>query len=212
MTGFKFDGGKMEPNGERQPSLHFRSGLRWSRVGLWAGLFAVALFTPIDWSGCGYFRHGAVELLHFVYVLLWFVIFFALRLKWRLLLLVVTAPLVFFSLGLHGIAEENAAPEAATVEALRGFQSSLNAHGNEHQQQGYPESPPTMTLSPYAEKFYFFRYVPTRDAGGAIVGYVIQATPKRRECDFSVSFTITDDRKVFYTYQQRAAMAGDKTL
>ena len=172
----------------------------------------MALFTPIDRSGCGFFRHGAVELLHFVYVLLWFVIFFALRLRWRLLLLIVTAPLVFYSLGLHGIAEVNAAPEAATVGALRGFQTSLNAYRNEHQQQGYPKSLPTMAVSPYAEKFYIFKYVPSRDSGGAIVGYFIQATPKRRDCDFSVSFMITDDGKVFYTYQPRAATTTDKTL
>jgi hypothetical protein len=202
----------MDPDGERRPSLHFRSGLRWSRVGLWAGLFAVALFTPIDWSGCGFFRHGAVELLHFGYVLQWFVVFFALRFRWRLLLLVVTTPLVFYFLGLHGIAEENAAPEAATVGALRGFQSSLNAYRNEHRQQGYPESLPTMTPSPYAEKFYIFKYVPSRDSGGAIVGYVVQATPTRRDCDFSVSFTITDEGKVFYAYQPRAATTADQTL
>ena len=72
---------------------------------LWAGLFAVVLFTPLDWSGCGFFRHGAAELLHFFYVFSWLVVFFALRLRWRLLLLIVTTPLVFYFLGLHGVWE-----------------------------------------------------------------------------------------------------------
>ena len=67
----------------------------WARVLVWAALFTAVLFTPLDWSGCGFFRHGAVEFLYFFYVFSWFVVFFALRLRWRLLLLIVTAPLFF---------------------------------------------------------------------------------------------------------------------
>jgi hypothetical protein len=201
----------MAPDGERQPTFRLRSRLRWSRVVLWAGLFAVVLFTPIDWNGCGFFRHGAVEFLHFVYVFSWFVVFFALRLRWRLLLLIVTAPLVFYSLGLNGTGEDNAAPEAATVGALRQFQSSLDAYRNEHQQQGYPELLPTIGVSPYA-KFYIFKYVPARDADRRVASYLVQATPRRRECGFYMSFTIADDGKVFYTLEPRAATTADKNL
>jgi hypothetical protein len=191
---------------------YIRSKMSWTRVLVWAALFTVVLFTPIDWSGCGFFRHGAVEFLDFVYVFSWFVIFFALRLRWRLLLLIVTAPLVFYSLGLHGVAEENAAPEAATVGALRQFQSSLDAYHSEHQQEGYPESLPAVTLSHYAAKFYVFEYVPGRDTDGKIVSYLLQATPRRRDCYFYLSFTIADDGKVFYTFEPRAATTADKML
>jgi hypothetical protein len=202
----------MEAEGEHQPTFHLRSRLRWSRVFLWAGLSAVVLFTPLDWSGCGFFRHGVVEFLHLFYVFSWFVIFFALRLRWRLLLMIVTAPWFFYSLGLHGVAEENAAPEAAAVGALRQFQSSLDAYRSEHQQARYPESLPAVTLSPYAAKFYVFKYIPARDADGRIASYLVQATPRRRDCYLYLSFTIVDDGKVLYTFEPRAATAADKTL
>jgi hypothetical protein len=202
----------MEPSTKRPPILHFRSKLPWRSVVLWAALFTVVLFTPLDWSGCGFFRHGAVEFLYFFCVFSWFVIFIALRLGWRLLLLIVTAPLVFSYLGLHGVAEENAAPEAAAVGALRQFQSGLDAYRSEHQQEGYPVSLPVVTLSPYAAKFYVFKYVPARDADKRIVSYLVQATPRRRDCYLYLSFTIVDDGKVFYTFDPRAATPADKLL
>lgn len=191
---------------------YIRSKLSWARVLVWAALFTAVLFTPLDWSGCGFFRHGAVEFLYFFYVFSWFVVFFALRLRWRLLLLIVTAPLVFSYLGLHGVAEENAAPEAAAVGALRQFQSGLDAYRSEHPQEGYPVSLPVVTLSPYAAKFYVFKYVPARDAGGRIVSYLVQATPRRRDCYLYLSFTIVDDGKIFYTFEPRAATAADRTI
>jgi len=172
----------------------------------------VVLFTPLDWSGCGFFRHGAVEFLHFFYVFSWFVIFFALRLRWRLLLLVATVPLVFYSFALNGVGEENAGPEAAAVGALRQFQSSLDAYRSEHQQEGYPESLPAVTLLPYAAKFYVFKYVPARDTDGRVVSYLVQATPRRRDCYLYLSFTIVDDGKVYFTFDPRAATAADKML
>jgi hypothetical protein len=194
----------------RDPCI--RSKMSRTGVLVWAALFTVVLFTPLDWSGCGFFRHGALEFLHFFYVFSWFVIFFALRLRWRLLLLIVTVPVILSYFGLHGIPEENAGPEAAAVGALRQFQSALNTYYAEHPQQGYPESLPTIKQSPYAQKYYMYKYVPTRDANGMIAGYSIQATQRRRDCDFYLSFTITQDGKVFYTYEPRAASAADKTL
>jgi len=191
---------------------YIRSKMSWTGVLVWAALFTVVLFTPLDWSGCGFFRHGAAEFLHFFYVFSWFVIFFALRLRWRLLLLIVTVPVILSYFGLHGIAEENAGPEAAAVGALRQFQSALSTYQAEHPQQGYPESLPTIKQMAYAQKYYMYEYVPTRDADGKIAGYSIQATQRRRDCDFYLSFTITQDGKVFYTYEPRAASAADKTL
>jgi hypothetical protein len=67
-------------------------------------------------------------------------------------------------------------------------------------------------LSPYAQRFYKYEYVPSRDLSGKIVSYYIQATPKRRDCDFYVSFTITDEGKVFYTFEPQAATTTDKLL
>lgn len=190
---------------------YVRSKLSRSRVVLWALLVTVILFVPADRNGCGIFRYGAMEFAHFGYVFAWMVIFFALRMRWRLLLLVVTVPVVLLFFGLHGIPEENAGPEAAAVAGLRQIQSSLQTYRSEHQQE-FPASLPSASLSPFAQRFYKYEYVPSRDSSGAIVGYVVQATPKRRDCDFYVSFTITEDRKVFYTYQPRAATTADKIL
>jgi hypothetical protein len=178
---------------------------------LWASLVAVILFVPADRNACGFFRYGAMEFAHFGYVFAWMVIFFALRMRWRLLLLVVTVPLVLLFFGLHGIPEENAGPEAAAVAGLRQMQSRLQTYRSEHQQE-FRASLPSASLLPLAQKFYKYEYVPSRDSDGAVVGYVVQATPKRRDCDFYVSFTITEDGKVFYTYQPRAATAADKIL
>jgi hypothetical protein len=188
-----------------------RSQLTWSRVLLWATLFAVILFVPEDKSGCGFFRYGVMEFAHFAYTFAWMVIFFALRLRWRLLFLVVTVPVVLVFFGLHGIPDENAGPEAAAVAGLRQIQTSFETYRSQRQ-QGFPESLPSASLSPLVQKFYKYEYVPSRSASGEIVGYVVQATPRRRDCDFYLSFTITDDGKVFCTYQPRAATTGDQVL
>lgn len=178
---------------------------------LWALLVAVILFVPADRTGCGFFRYGVMEFAHFGYVIAWMVIFFALRMQWRLLLLVATVPVVVVLFGLHGIPEENAGPEAAAVAGLRQIQSSLQTYRSGHQQQ-IPAALPSAALSPHAQKFYKYEYVLGRDKSGGIASYVVQATPKRRDCDFYVSFTITDEGKVFYTYQPRAATTADKIL
>src|SRR5882672_9891722 len=166
----------MEGSAERKQNSYVRSRLTWARVMLLAGLVAVVLFTPIDWRGCGYFRRGAMEFLHFVYVFAWLVIFFASRMRWRFLLVLVTVPLILY---VPGIPEESSGPEAAAVGALRQFRSSLDAYHIEHRQQGYPESLPSMTLSRHAQKFYKFEYVPARDANGKTIGYLVRATPRR---------------------------------
>jgi hypothetical protein len=201
----------METSAKPVRDSYVRSKLSWSRIVLWGSLVTVLLFVPEDRNGCGFFRYGAMEFAHFGYVFAWMVIFFALRMRWRLLLLAVTVPVVLLYFGLHGIAEENAGPEAAAVAGLRQIQSSLQTYRSEHQ-QWFPESLPSVSLLPLAQKFYKYEYVPSRSAGGELVGYVVRATPRRRDCDFYWSFTITDDGKVFYTYEPRAATTRDKIL
>ena len=67
-----------------------------------------------------------------------------------------------------------------------------------------------MDLSRYAQKYYRFEYIPRRSASGEIVGYIIQATPARRDCGFHRSFTIKDDGpRVFWTLEPRAATLSD---
>ena len=177
----------------------------------WALLFAVILFVSADRTGCGFFRYGAMEFAHFAYVFAWMMIFFALRMRWRLQLLVATVPVVAVFFGLHGIPEENAGPEASAVAGLRQIQNSLQTYRGE-QQEEFPAVLPSLALLTHAQKFYKYEYVPSRDKSGGIASYVVQATPKRRDCDFYLSFTITDEGKVFYTYRPRAATTADKIL
>jgi hypothetical protein len=131
---------KVERTAESPSNFLVRSRLSWPKAIVWAAMVDAILFVPIEWRGCGFFRYGAMELLHFGYVFGWLVTFFVLRMRWRLVLLAVTVPplLVFFCL--HGIAEENAGPEAAAVASLRQIRSSLEAHRSQHEQQGYPIS------------------------------------------------------------------------
>jgi hypothetical protein len=149
----------------------------------------------------------------FLYSFGWLVLFLAVRTKWRILLLVVTIPAIILHFGLNGTPEMNASAESGAVEALRQMQSSLHAHHDQRDQQGYPDALPTVKLShPAAQKYYRFEYVPSRSADRKIVSYLIQATPARRDCDFPRSFTITDDGRVFWTVEPRAATPSDTFL
>jgi len=202
----------MQASPVRQQDSSIRSTFSWTRVVLWAGLVAAVLFGPSDWSGCGFYRHGAREFLHFAYVFGWLLIFFWLRMKWRLLLLCFTIPFLLTFYGLNGIQEENAGPEAVAVSELKQIRIEFQDYRHEQQQEAYPESwRPAIKLRD-ASKFYKFEYVPRRDASGKIVSYLVQATPVRRDCDFYVSFTIADDGKVFYTHEPRVATTGDRFL
>ena len=201
----------MKASTETARASYIRSKLSWRRVVLWAALVTALLFAPIDWNGCGFFRYGAMDFVHFGCTFAWIVFFFALRMRWRLLLLAATVAVLFPYFGLHGIAEENAGPEAAAVGGLRQLQSGIEAHRREHQQT-YPESLLAVPPPADVQKFYKYEYLPDRDTSGEIVSYVVQATPKRRDCDFYVSFTIADDGRVFYTYEARAARTSDELL
>jgi hypothetical protein len=201
----------METSANPARGSYVRSNLSWGRIVLLALLVAVILFVAEDRKGCGFFRYGAMEFAHFSGALAWMVIFFAVRLRWRLLVLAVTVPAALFYFGLHGIAEENAGREAAAVAELRRIHDGVQAYRSEHHGE-FPASLQAAGLSAYSQKFYRYEYASRRDKSGEIVGYFIQATPKRRDCDFYLSFTITDDSKVFYTHQPRAATSGDKIL
>jgi hypothetical protein len=146
----------------------------------------------------------------FFYPFAWLVLFFAVRTRWRLVLLLVTIPaLVLHANGRWGLMEMNSGAESAAFRALRQMQSSLSASRAEHHRQEYPEALRPINLPPYAQKYYRFEYIPTRSASGEIIGYLIQATPARRDCEFHRSFTITEEGRVFWTLEPRAATLSD---
>lgn len=102
----------------------------------------------------------------------------------------------------------NAAPEAAAVHALRDL--TLELRQTEHGM--FPEKAPTVELSPLARKLYRFEYIPIRSEDGEIRSYIIEAIPCRRGCDLDRSFTITSDKKIFWTREARLATPSDILL
>ena len=200
----------MEATGERQSNILVRSEMGWTKVAAWAALGTSLLFAVLNWHVCWLFRNEPQNLVVFFYPLAWLVLFFAVRTRWRLVFLLVTIPaLLLVANGRWGISEMNSGAESAAFQALHQMQSSLSASRAEHHQQEYPDALPSMNLSPYAQKYYRFEYIPRRSENGEIVGYIIQATPARRDCEFHRSFTITDEGRVFWTLEPRAATLSD---
>jgi hypothetical protein len=201
----------MEATGERQPNTLVRSKMGWTKVTVWAALTTSLLFAILNWHGCWLFRNEPQNLAAFFYPFAWLVLFFAVRTRWRLVLLLVTIPtLVVYANGRWGLVEMNSGAESAAFQALHQMQSNISTSRAEHQQQEFPAALPPMSLSPYAQKYYRFEYIPRRSASGKIVGYLIQATPARPDCEFHRSFTITDDDpRVFWTMEPRAATLSD---
>ena len=200
----------MKVTGERQPNTLVRSQLGWTKVTAFAALSTAALFAVLNWHGCWLFRYEERNLAVFFYPFAWLALFFAVRTRWRLVLLLVTMPALFvYANGRWGLSEQNSGAESAAFQALHQMQSGINASRAEHQQKDYPDTLPSMDLSPHAQKYYRFEYIPKRSESGEIVGYIIQATPARRDCEFHRSFTITDEGRVFWTLEPRAATFSD---
>jgi hypothetical protein len=200
----------MEATGGRQSKTLVRSELSLTKVTAWAALVTLLLFAVLNWHGCWLFRNERWDVVIFLYPFAWLVLFFDVRTRWRLVLLLVTIPaLVLVANGRWGLSEMNSGAESAAFQALHQMQSSLSASRAEHHQREYPDALPSMNLSPYAQKYYRFEYIPGRSASGEIVGYIIQATPARRDCEFHRSFTITDEGRVFWTLEPRAATLSD---
>lgn len=183
----------------------------WTKAAVSAVLITAGFFAFVNGHGCWFFRNQLRDIVVFSFPFAWLLLFFGLRTRERLILLLVAVIAIISGLGtgFWGISEANAAAEVAAFQALHQMQSSLSGYHVEHQLREYPLDMPSMTLTPSAQKYYRFEYLPRRSASGEIVGYVIQATPARRDCDFHRSFTITDDGRVFWTLEPRAATVSD---
>jgi hypothetical protein len=161
---------------EHESNILVGSGRGWTKATAWAALTTSLLFAILNWRGCWIFRNEQRDLVVFVYPFAWLVLFFAIRTRWRLALVLVTIPvLLFVANGRWGLSEMNSGAESAAFEALHQMQSNLNASKVEHHQQEYPDTLRSIEVSPYAQKYYRFEYIPRRSAGGGITGYVIQS-------------------------------------
>src|SRR2546422_104654 len=111
---------------ERQPNPLVRSQMGWMKVTAWAALTTSLLFAILNWHGCWLFRSEPQNLVDFFYPFAWLVLFFAVRTRWRLALLLVTIPaLALYANGRWGLSEMNSGAEAAALQALHQMQSSL---------------------------------------------------------------------------------------
>ena len=202
----------MQTNAELRKEDPIRSGVRLPMAVLWSALITAILFGFLDRHGCWTFMYGAEGLLVFVYPFVWLLIFLVLRTRWRFVFVALTllaAPVLSLR---FGIVEQFAGFESTAVAALRQLQSGVEAYRREKRQEEYPETLPAVKLPDRARKFYRFAYVPNRAADGKVLHYEIQATPARRDCEFHRSFTISEDGKVYWTLEPRAASLSDAYL
>jgi hypothetical protein len=201
----------METTGGRPTNDGVRLRMRWTKAAVLAALVTAGLFAFDNGHGCWFFRNQLRDLVLFSFPFAWLLLFFGLRTRGRLILLLVALIAIVTTLGtgFWGMSEMNAAAEVAAFQALHQMQFGLNTYRVEHQLREYPDTMPSMTLTPSAQKYYRFEYIPSRSASGEILGYTIQATPARRDCEFHRSFTITDDGRVFWTLEPRAAILSD---
>src|SRR5713226_8235389 len=126
----------MEVTGGRQPKTLVRSEMGWMKATAWAALVTLLLFAVLNWHGCWLFRNERRDLVIFFYPFAWLVLFFAVRTRWRLVLLLVTIPLlVWVGNGRWGLSAMNSGAESAAFQALHQMQSSLNTSRAERHQK-----------------------------------------------------------------------------
>ena len=173
----------METVSQHRSWLRIRSNVSWAKAFAWAVVPTAAVFLGLNRHACWLFTHEPKDLVLWLYVFLWSVAFFTVRVMWRVLLLFITLAITLPTLLMNGIPERNAGVESAAVGALHQIDLSLHTYNSKHQ-HWYPEVLPAVNLPPVAQKFYRFEYVPNRSAHGQIIGYIVQAIPVRRDCDF----------------------------
>jgi hypothetical protein len=105
-----------------------------------------------------------------------------------------------------------AAAESNAVATLRQLRSALESNKVDRQQPGYPQTLPNIEHAYPLQNPYRFEYVPTFSSKGTIDTYVIKATPLRRSCGCTRSFTIGNDGSLYFTLEERAATASDQPV
>jgi len=105
-----------------------------------------------------------------------------------------------------------AAAESSAVGTLRQLRSALESYKVGQHRPSYPRMLPQIQPSYSLKNAYHFEYVPSASTSGIVGGYIIEATPVRRSCGCTRSFTIADDGRTYYTSQDRAATKSDELL
>src|SRR6266496_354321 len=186
-----------------------RAGKRWGLAAASSACICVLWFAYLDRDGCWLHLHGTRGLTVFAFPWLWLVLLFGLKMNGRFSLVALTLlALLFWP---HVDTAHAAAAESRAVGTLRQLRSALESYKVEQHQAAYPRTLPNMSAYPF-QNTYRFEYSPSVSSDGTIVNYVIKATPARRSCGCTRTFTIVADGRLYYTLEERAATVSDQLL
>ena len=109
-----------------------------------------------------------------------------------------------------------AAGESAAVGHMKNLAWEVEAYKKQHPEEGYPKNLPTIASSSQAvraEKLYEIVYKTVHsNPGGPADRFLIQETPRWRQCGYIRSFAISEDGVLHYTVEMRSATASDQAI
>jgi len=183
---------------------------RWGIAGAASVCICLPWFTYLNRDGCWLYWRGTRGVIVFASLYLWLFLLFGFKKTGRAVLTGVTLVGLFFYPPGH--AHEVAAAESITASTLRQLHSDLESYKAKHQGQTYPRTLPNIETSRVIPSTYRFEYVPSVAENGTIGSYIVKATPLRRWCGCTRSFTLMDDGKLYSTREDRPATISDELL
>ena len=192
------------------------SSKRWVLAAAGSILSCGLSFAYLNRNGCWVYWRGSAGITCFLFAAIVLLLLFGLRWQGRGIVLV-AAILVYFFGGPEIFWNHNAKVESRAVATLRVLQSDLEEARTQQPTKEYPQIlPDAGRPSIFSESFhpaYRYEYVASHSADGKIIEYLIRATPSRPDCGCCLrSFTILNDRRIYYTLEQRPATMLDSLL
>jgi hypothetical protein len=186
-----------------------RATKRWTVAAVVSACVCALWFAYVNRDGCWFYWNRTRGLTGFALLWLWLLLLFGLRLKGRFVLVAFTLFILYFS---QIESSHVAAAESSAVGTLREYRSAIESDKVERRHSSYPPTLPNIVSAYPLRRAYRFQYTPSVSASGSIDGYVIKATPLRRSCGCTRSFTIANDGRLYYTMEERAATFSDESL
>ena len=184
-----------------------KSRKRWGVAAAASASVCILWFAYLNRDGCWLYVRGTDGLILFLFPWLWLVLLFGFKVRGKLALVALTLLGLLFWPHIDSVAF--AAAESRTVATLRQMHLVLESSRTNN---SYPRRLPTIDSLYSLGSAYRFEYVPSVLPDGTVYAYVIKATPLRRVCGCTRSFTIADDGRLFYTLEERAATVSDPVL
>ena len=180
---------------------------RWGVAAAASAGVCVVWFAYLNRDGCWLYLRGTRGLTVFLFPWLWLLLLFGFKARGKLALVALTLLGLLFWPHIDSVAF--AAAESSAVATLRQMHSALESSKIK---SSYPRTLPTIDFSYPLRSTYRFEYVPSVSTDGTVHAYIIKATPLRRSCGCTRSFTIGDDGRLYYTLEERAATVSDPLL